>query len=145
MVKRWLIRSLCLLPLACVVGVWVTSYFGQFIWHDWLDGRGWEVNDVRGLVYVSEDPGSRFRMHLHYESLGPLMSGNMDWNSVTPTLGFYCGTVGSDDYMFGIIFPLWLPTLLLLGLNWFVWRKTRVKYNERGFPVEPAKDATKAK
>ena len=41
-----------------------------------------------------------------------------------------------------IIFPLWLPALLLVVLNGLVWRWTRRRrVGAVGFPVEPAKKA----
>ena len=60
------------------------------------------------------------------------------------TLGFFGGRVPGDPDSWLIIFPLWLPTLLLVALNGWVWRWTRrrkVGAGAVGFPVEPAKKA----
>ena len=141
MLRRWLIRVPCLLALAFVVGVWIASYFGRVFLSKNSGGRFWSIGTVQGLVYMDEDgshPWSPTPLQLYCFQgvtarecqLGPT------------TLGFYGGRWPGWRDSLQIVFPLWLPTLLLAGLNWFVWRKTRAKYNGRGFPVEPvsAKD-----
>ena len=40
--------------------------------------------------------------------------------------------------------PLYFPTLLSALLLWLVWRKTRPKYNGKGFPVEVGDKQAKA-
>lgn len=49
---------------------------------------------------------------------------------------FFIGKSSTDPGLFIIFFPLWLPTLLFLALNGFVWRKTQAKLAARAFPVE---------
>jgi hypothetical protein len=43
------------------------------------------------------------------------------------------GFLGTSVYVF---VPLWFPAMLSVGLLWVVWRKTRGKYDGKGFPVE---------
>ena len=144
MIRRWLIRGPCLVALALVVGVWVTSYFGLLdLSENWR--CYWLVGAIRGSAYMIksghwDDPadGPHFYF-LRGETATP-------YYPVPNTLGFYAGPVltwGWWDSL-EIVFPLWLPTLLLAGLNWIVWRKTRATYNGRGFPVEPTAKAKEA-
>ena len=143
MVKRWLIRTLFLLPLACVVGVWVTSYFGALMM---LRSHGIYLacTSVHGGVWLIEDHLPDLDVPLHVEFKQGWKVEDV-YSLPSSKLGFYFGPDSFHEDSLEIAFPLWLPTLLLAGLNWFVWRKTRAKYNERGFPVEPAKDSAKAK
>ena len=60
------------------------------------------------------------------------------------TLGFYIDPKWRFPRDLRIIFPLWLPTLLLLALNGFVCRKTRPIHADGAFPIEPAPTAAKA-
>jgi hypothetical protein len=139
MLRRWLIRVPFLLALALVVGVWVTSYFAGFSVNTTLAARDWSVGSVHGLniFYTFPDsndllsrPTFRFRFQSH--------ATVQDWNLARTTWGFHGSADARVPDSVLIVFPLWLPTLLLAGLNWFVWRKTRAKYNGRGFPVEAA-------
>ena len=140
MVMRWLMRGVCLVLLAGVVGVWVGSYAGWLEMYKYSAGRDWGVGAVQGLGYMGR-------------------SGNMGFPTTPPefgflrgetaksiglplrTLGFYGGLWPVVRDLWLIIFPLWLPTLLLVVLNGFVWRWTRRRNVGRGFPVEPAKKA----
>ena len=143
MVRRWIIRSLFLLPLAFVVAVWVTSWFG-------LVDLTWCSNDhfyycwaLKGLgsvgVYRGSLPDSPIRFDFN-----PVMTLE-DWLHVPTTLGFFCNSWKQFPESFGIIVPLWLPALLLGGVNWLVWRKTRGSYNGWAFPVELAKETNAGK
>ena len=156
MLRRWLIRVPCLLALAFVVGVWITSYFG-LLWMDRRSGGNLvEVGAVQGLVFMSERAGPPlYDTPLHRPGFAyadePLhfwfTRGAKDVNYVIAPrmLGFGASPLSLLRIGVAIIFPLWLPTLLLAGLNWFVWRKTRAKpATQSGFPIEPAgKGATK--
>jgi hypothetical protein len=146
MLRRWLIRVPCLVALAFVVSVWIVSYFGAICAITWPQRRALEVKALKGLVvldvkppsHVNLSPGQRAAFEssrIVFERMGT--PANM---GVMPTkFGFYFGTYHGIAHAFEIVFPLWLPTLLLTLLNWFVWRKTRAKYNGRGFPVEVGK------
>jgi hypothetical protein len=145
MIRRWLIRVPCLLALALVVGVWITSYFGELVLYAFSGNRQWEVDAIDGLEGMGE-------YHCVPASDTPPRFAFMTWLTAKdmvggPTiLGFRVGWIMGNPDSLQIIFPLWLPTVLLAGLNWFVWRKTRSKGAGRGFPVEPATamDATEA-
>ena len=138
MALRWLIRGVCLVLLAWVVGVGVGSYAGLLEMYKWSVGRDWVVGAVQGLGYLGRiDRGLptmplqfSFRRRETAESFG----------MPRRTLGFYGGLGPWDPDEWLIIFPLWLPTLLLVVLNGFVWRWTRRRIvGAVGFPVEPAK------
>jgi len=143
MLRRWLIRSLFLLALAFVVGAWVTSYFGGIVAITSFGGRFWAVGAVQGLGITAEGSSSSVVSGFHF-------GGTAD--GLVPTiLGFGWGEesdpFSTDPPYLESVFPLWLLTVVLAGLNWFVWRKTRAKYNGRGFPVErsePSQSPTKS-
>jgi hypothetical protein len=141
MIRRWIIRLPFLLALAFVVGVWVTSYFGGITVCKLLAGRMWEIYFIQGQTALEMDPGSPFPdspLYFYFDRRAIAKN----YIPLPTTLGFYKGHWPGFDTSVLIAYPLWLPTVLLAGLNWFVWRKTRAKYNGRGFPVEPvaAKD-----
>jgi hypothetical protein len=141
MVLRWLIRGVCLVLLAGVVGVWAASYAGWLGMVKNSAGRKSEVGAIQGLGYLSRDPDTgRPTMPLRfYFDRG----GNPD--GLPPrTLGFFGWQWPGHPGFWLIIFPLWLPALLLVVLNGLVWRWTRrrkVGLGVRGFPVEPANKA----
>lgn len=143
MIKRWLIRSLFLLPLLCVVGVWVPSYWQMAgvirnvpphvsIWQincgsfSFVDLQEWltaEKAEIWGYAHAEADlVEARVRyLGSEYHFIG------FAYDAPSPILK-------SRE----IIIPHWFPTLLLLVLNWLVWRKTRARLEGRAFPVEPA-------
>ena len=68
MIRRWLIRVPCLLALAFVVGVWVTSYFGMLFLHKCFGGFDCYVRAIHGLSAMGEwDIGQNPRMPLHVD------------------------------------------------------------------------------
>jgi len=133
MLRRWVIRMPFLLALACVLSVWVASYFGvlvagktsagQYQFISAVGGSG-DICKFRG-PYSTSAPDFRF---IHGAKV-------QDWSLPPTTLGFYCGSPATFNGL-EIIFPLWLPAVVLVGLNWFVWRKTRAQIVGRAFPVE---------
>ena len=136
MKKRWLIRSLFLLPLVCVVAAWVGSYFATFSFDKWFEGRERHMGAVQGLIHLEEGsndglPDTPLQIHVY--------SGKKITDSVAigAKFGFYAGKFPFTRDSFMIVFPLWLPTLLLAAVNWIVWRKTRAKPIGKAFPVEP--------
>ena len=141
MVMRWLMRGMCLVLLAGVVGVWVGSYAGTLTMRKWSAGRDWLVGAVQGLGFMarSDDMGLR-AMPLKFD----FIPGGTARGLRPRTLGFYGGPWSRQPDSWQVVFPLWLPTLLLVALNGFVWRWTRrrqVGARAVGFPVEPAKKA----
>lgn len=142
MVRRWIIRSLFLLPLVCVVGVWVVSYFGGLILQKGL-GREWVFFTVQGLgcmEVIDTKPPMDMPLDLSFH----WSMTAKDLGTGPRTLGFYCGSSVWFRNALIIAFPLWLPTLLLMLLNWLVWRKSRPKPKGGAFPITPDPAASKA-
>jgi len=135
MLRRWLIRVPCLLALAFVVGVWVASYFGALVVASYPGGRICWAGFAQGLVQIDEQwnrpaPTDFVRFNFYHHQTAE------DLYFDPTTLGFYLGQESGMTDTFALGFPLWLPALLLAGLNWFVWRKTRAKRVGGAFPVE---------
>jgi len=133
MIRRWIIRALFLLTLAFVVAAWVTSYFGGIVAITSFGGRFWAVGAVQGLGFTAEGSSSSVVSGFHF--------GGGTADELVPTiLGFGWGEesdpFSTDPPYLERVFPLWLLTAVLTLLSWFVWRKTRARYNGRGFPVE---------
>ncbi|HVT81139.1 MAG TPA: hypothetical protein VHM90_10825 [Phycisphaerae bacterium] len=136
MVRRWIIRVPFLLALACVLSVWAVSYFGALAVFKESPGDRRYIGAVQGLCDIGE-------IHPALEPLAPQSlfypgSNAKAWGIPPTTLGFFWGD--PFPYYFEIVFPLWLPAVVLAGLNWFVWRKTRAKGVGRAFPVEAASE-----
>jgi hypothetical protein len=121
-----------------VVGVGVGSYAGRLVMAKYSAGRDWEVGAVQGLGFMERSSHMGFRT-------APLdFCFDRGWtaerlNFPPRTLGFFGWRLPRHPDYWLIIFPLWLPALLLVVLNGFVWRWTRRRKVGRGFPVEPAK------
>ena len=152
MLRRWLIRSLFLLPLVCVVGLWVTSYFGGI----GVVGTRWrhemEIVARHGITAINEAPFDGWRP---FEFTFDRKATAQTWDLGPTSFGIYrggfisnSGKGGYTPYYPGwliIVLPLWFPTLLLVALNWFVWRKTKAKPKDRAFPIEPTAKAEESK
>lgn len=137
MFRRWLIRIPFLLVLTFVVGMWIGSYFGESFLYNATTSRFREGGAIQGLAFVGDSERDWFHKMDDLEFIFGVRA-SYDSPLHCPTkLGFYGGRWFMND-SFIIVFPLWLPTLLLLAVNWFVWRKTRLNSVTRGFPVEPA-------
>ena len=55
MFRRWIIRSLFLVPLLCVVAVWVASYFGGLCLYKQFGRFLAQVGTLPGLCYVERN------------------------------------------------------------------------------------------
>ncbi len=141
MLRRWLIRTPFLMALASVLTIWIASYFGGLTVWKWYPGVFLNVDFVQGSCDVGEDRDAIYyawgpEFHFHPR----VTTANQMWPRTT--LGFFWGNPSphawprTDEFHF--IFPLWLPTLLLAALTWFIWRKTRPKSIGHAFPVEDA-------
>ncbi len=149
--RRWIIRSLALALLTLCVTAWMGSYWldVEAEWYIDLDvfrahlecGRMVIEHDTRAEDYVMPRCTAHIGVHgkpfrFHY--------GYMRWQF----LGFGYDpsrirfSKGDDNWSAAA--PLWFPTLLSALLLWLIWRKTRPKYNGKGFPVEPAAQPTKS-
>ena len=138
MVRRWLIRLPFLLALALVVGVWIASH---------REGIQLSLNVHGHSVHAKAVEGLGMMIEIAVPTIAPIITFERpararDWGMSYANLGFTClsGWPSRDVQMIG--FPLWFPTLLLLALNWFVWRKTRLKPVSQAFPVEMEKKET---
>ena len=143
MVMRWLMRGVCLVLLAGVVGVGAGSYAGRLWMYKCSVGRFWEAGAVQGLGYTHRSDDVGFPTYpLAFVFDRGATAGQV---GMPPrTLGFYSRRWRGFPGPWLIIFPLWLPTLLLVVLNGFVWRWTRRRKlgaGAVGFPIEPAKKA----
>ena len=139
MVMRWLIRGVCLVLLAGVVGVGVGSYVGWVQMDKCSAGRIWVVGAVQGLGFMDQSGDLGYpTMSLEF---GFLRGPTAKLTGLPPrTLGFYGDRWPWDRDGCTITFPLWLPAVMLVVLNGFVWRWTRRRaVGAVGFPVEPAK------
>ena len=128
-----------LLALALVVGVWVASYFGVLALLIFPEHHCFFISAIQGDadLGVAED-WFHHEVEIHFHrGWRPV-----DWGVPPTTLGFYFAR--NMEY-FQLIFPLWLPTLVLTGLCWFAWRKTRPMPVGRAFPVEPEKQEAETK
>lgn len=155
MMRRWLIRGLALTLLTLCALAWVGSYFQ----------RAYIQYAGQNCYYLDVESGT-IRFSLSDDGFG---AGRWDWNYLSPWKYLspyrqqFQGAYQRAKYHFaGFAFsryhitplflsgwfmdvPLYFPTLLSTLLLWLVWRKTRPKYNGRGFPVEAAgKGATKS-
>jgi hypothetical protein len=135
MVRRWLIRVPFLLALAFIVGVWIASYFGAITAVDSRFGNLWQVTIVQGLddfdkIPLSMKPGMEFRFLRHDTAKDRFVDDT--------TFGFDFGENPVIPGMWRIVFPMWLPAIVLSLLNWFVWRKTRGRSVGGAFVVEVA-------
>ncbi len=148
MMRRWLIRALALALLTLCVGAWVGSYWRLFE----VDYSSGKVS--RNLIILCGR--IRFARQLSARE-GWTCDSEWVWRSDTlkeddsmrqeypltqyhwAGLALWTGMVGPPDGKGCLVhIPLWFPTLLSALLLWLVWRKTRPKYNGRGFPVEAA-------
>jgi hypothetical protein len=137
MIRPWLIRLPFLLALTAVVAVWVTSYFSGILMTTFLRSRPIDIVLCGGLGQYRADPNYRYPPGYVHVDLYSRISEN-DWLFAPTTLGFRIGRLPGSPKSLQIILPLWLPTLLLVALNWFLWHKTRPQPPGGAFPVEPA-------
>ena len=121
-----------------MVVMWIGSYFGalSITAYDAGRGHGAVAYAIEGLGEIGvtpsfTPPGPLYYLHYqrHVKAADQLQP---------TTLGFRFGKFWGNDSSMDLIFPLWLPTLLLSALCWFTWRKTRPKLAGTAFPVEPA-------
>ena len=133
MLRRWLIRSLFLLPLAFFVATWITSYCGAVAVYVTRFHHTWGLGAFQGEIdgfRLAPSGTSGFAIY-------PKMT-LVTWNSGASRWHFALGTHPMVSSAFIIAAPLWLPTLLLAAVSLLVWRRTRPKPTARAFPIEPS-------
>lgn len=143
MIKRWLIRSVFLLALAGGIGVWILSYVGAAGLNGYWSGRFFSVGAVKGVGFFYEVKATRPSFSWHWlertTTFRTLAGEEPVWG-----FAFLPGRVWgtADSLVVGV--PMWVVTVPLAVLNWFVWRKTRRTFVGRAFPVEVSSDGTDA-
>jgi hypothetical protein len=164
MLRTWCIRGLALTLLTLCVVTWVGSYWqeakiGKF------RGTYNENNYVMSLVYgrvryAATIYGTSTRSQwTWFTSLDRATRSPADelirfrWNDFH-LFGFVRQLHDEAETLKGrgehvtlrgssrlIAIPMWFPTFLSAALLWLLWRKTRPKFNGKGFPVEPSAKA----
>jgi hypothetical protein len=135
MLRRWIIRLPFLLALVFVVGVWPASYFGLFCVVMRTPYHDREIGALQGLAELSKHSDHRGGFSRPQFVFFPSRTAKEE--GLEPTIfGFRCGEDATDPGSLLIAVPFWLPTLVLLLLNWLVWRTTRANPGPgRAFPV----------
>jgi hypothetical protein len=139
MIRRWLIRSLCLALLTLCVTAWVGSYWEQICVKCYSASHAFDAEVLCGAMIL----GDEFHPEWHnartwWWNIGAAnreVSQNQFRETKYHALGFGLKPSPADPYVYAMI-PLWFPTLLSALFLCFVWRKTRHKPPSRGFPVE---------
>jgi hypothetical protein len=140
MVRRWLIRGLTLTLLTLCVGAWVGSYCRDaYVEHS---GK-WNcvVAIYRGRLAIAQYPTGMLLGSGWFCGIKKLED---DWTYGDSVAVFHAlGFSYRRDIIVGtsVTVPFWATSSLSGGVLWLVWRKTRPKYNGKGFPVEVAKKA----
>jgi hypothetical protein len=150
MVGRRIIRGLGIALLTLCVAAWVGSYFGfsyvRYVsntrcWWSSLDGGGLD------LIYEyhgTDGPRGWLAEYGPYPATWLSAKQQRHDSIAYHLLGFaWQPRTGPDGWQYMLI-PLWFPTTLAAGFLWLAWRKTRPKYNGKGFPVEVDAKPTKA-
>ena len=145
MMRRWLIRALALALLTLGVVAWVGSYYywPRIAFAD----KSWDrIFFVSGRLGLGHDrPSVEPFIGWHFDCPPKVVNDLWPDADATSTWHGFGFSWFYRQHNWYITFPLWFPTLLSTLLLWFVWRKTKAKYNGRGFPVEPTKETAKAK
>jgi hypothetical protein len=145
MLKRWIIRSLCIALLTLCATVWVGSYWQALHLARAINGRVLCLSISTGVICIfrTDSTGGWTDGWLSY--MASPNKREVDWTSdcygraryrlagfaIDPLLSPVAEGLG-----LWLTIPLWFPTTLSAGLLWLVWRKTRPKYTGKGFPVE---------
>jgi len=152
MIRRWLIRCLCLLPLAVCVAGWGWSYsrwaYGGYeggVQENWRLGwvgidRGWIFAGIQhGDIQWGHVPmNSRSEWFLlaaetTHDNTNLLFGGD---GTVSECLGFFWTRFTyRANYSYALRIPFYFPTLLFCSLLLLVWRKTGQKKPGGAFPV----------
>jgi hypothetical protein len=127
--------------LAVCVAAWVASYWWNpmlfsshsgLMWNFDLQCGGVEVSRVIAQQAVG---GTGWRQYHADEEAA-------EWSYRSSTYrcgGFSYWSRPSPGILSIVRIPLWLPTLLVGGISWFLWRGTRRKNVGGAFPIEVGK------
>jgi hypothetical protein len=149
MVWRWIIRGMGIALLTLCVAAWVGSYFECAIAVNQSKTAHWQANLEGGEFHIWYYRPTRhsgwYVRFFPYNAIGHHATLRMSY-ARTPyhVLGFAWRWDPTTEPQLWVMIPLWFPTTLAAGFLWLVWRKTRPKYNGKGFPVEVAATPPKA-
>jgi hypothetical protein len=139
---RWICRGLCICLLLICTVAWVGSYFEEVYLFHGNHGTLSILGLNGGFLYLYVQPNPMYS------------SSESHWVHHPPIAGAgYDGYRGSTYHFAGIAYQptsdptsgwsvdlsMWLVTVGLILVLWFVWRKTRRKITGGAFPVEPAR------
>jgi hypothetical protein len=142
MVGRWIVRGLALTLLVMCVAAWVGSYWeAGIVERDLRDGirylvlEGGAVTYVGDALFIEANDTVAWKWRSRRTDMGLLSAvySRLDWRFA----GFAAGRYPVPEGHRIVVVPLWCVVLPAAGLLWWVWRKTRPRFNGRGFPVEP--------
>jgi hypothetical protein len=144
--RPWLFRVSALMLVTLCLVAWVGSYCREVGLERWDAPTSWVLTvnggDLELCTKTVPDPAWRQYVVKSWDWIYclPAKSEYSTVGSNYNCLGFYAW-FGSGGGIFGgsvmtIVIPIWFPSLLAVGLLWFVWRKTRAKPDRKAFPVE---------
>jgi len=150
---RWCIRGFAVALLTLCLSVWGWSYFHHFsIEYRPSLGESYRVEIYKGKVVfgfteVNDGPSSGWRFEHRCIERGRIIGMELLVTQLLYTdreflavdrrfLGFAYFKRTNPIQIWGVGIPFWFISLLLAGLVWFVWRRTRGEMAGRGFPVE---------
>ena len=144
MVRRWLIRSLFLLPLLlCVAGwAWNMAHYGGLVYYA-RDSRWFGVGTSEGVVTLGAGLNNALADGWQGEWAynGPAFSaiGDDRYALLGFSLVHLYSRSGENAFDF-LSIPYWFLTLATAALFFLAWRKTRPKPDSNtAFPIEVAK------
>lgn len=117
--------------LLCLL-LWVGSYFANVgLQHNGTHQYGVEVGGGNLYLYHSDYPAMRTWVVMARRS-------NPGWYTAFDAyrhFGFGWKNKDREAYAF-VSCPLWLPTVVLAGIAWWGWKRTKTRNAGRAFPVE---------
>ena len=143
MKRRWLIRSVFILPILLCVGGWVWSgFYGRAVGY-YRAGHGVWCATEWGVVSVGVGPDRGMPDGWRY--LVDPLPHFLFWPTNEPEsfLGFRLPPHGFSPGWYGVAVPYWFLIILFALVLVFVWRKTGKKKPDHGFPVEMTTSTTK--
>ena len=134
MPRRWIIRSLFMLPILLCMAGW-----GWAATHDWT---GWyEHMDSRRIILIQSFSNWKvFNLQVkyiygEYSVFSSGMGRSLDADTFFGFAIQHYFYMASETY--GVTIPCWFPTVFSSLVFLFVWRKSRPKVNPKtAFPVE---------
>ena len=144
MIRRWIIRGLCIWTLLLCIGLWILCGIRYgYLWYE-SHNRELTLDAINGQIRINCYRDTHIRASWGYRIF------RNDPSQFWPSLQeprpddaihhfYYAGFSfysSNGDPLWEVSIPGWFPTLLSAALLWFVWRKTRPTQLGQGFPVE---------